>query len=270
MLPLLMLLVLSQPAYRYWLYHSYKPPVQERLLDSLVATWRWERNDTLKGSNVNRQPFDPNLSTAKELADLGVPEKMASRIVKYRFNGGKFRIKADLLKIYGMDSILYSQLMPFIQLPESHPPSPVRLAKETKPQLLLDINLADSIQLMSIRGVGPSRSRTIVRYRERLGGFVSIDQISEVYGLDSATVDQIKKRIFIRSDFKPRQIPINSVTEWQLKSHPYIKFNLAKSIAAYRFQHGSFRTPDDLKQIQLLDEVMFQKIKPYLTMKDSL
>src|SRR5260221_14764024 len=64
--------------------------------------------------------------------------------------------------------------------------------------------------------------------------------LPEVYGLDSAVVSQLKKRTFIRDDFKPRQINVNAADEKEFRSLPYIPLHLAKSIAAYRFQHGDF------------------------------
>ena len=95
-----------------------------------------------------------------------------------------------------------------------------------------------------------------------------MDQLAEVYGLDSAVINQLKKRTFIRDDFEPRQINVNAADEKELTSIPYIKFHLAKSIAAYRFQHGEFKSIEELKRIALMDDSIFEKIKPYLTVKD--
>jgi len=131
-----------------------------------------------------------------------------------------------------------------------------------------DLNLADSAQLIQIYGIGPTLTLRIIKYRDRLGGFISGDQLTEVYGLDSVVIHRLKKRTFIRDDFKPRQINVNAADEQELHSLPYIKLHLAKSIAAYRFQHGDFASLAELRQIELMDESLFQKIKPYLTVKD--
>ena len=129
----------------------------------------------------------------------------------------------------------------------------------------LDINQADTTQLKSIYGIGSKLSARIVGYRSKLGGFVSLNQLSEVYGLDSAVVDEAKKKFFVSENFKPSLLNPNTTDEKTLASHPYLKSKLARVIIAYRQQHGSFQQVDDLKKISILTEQTFEKIKPYLS-----
>ena len=68
-----------------------------------------------------RFPFDPNTATKQELMRLGLFEYMAERIINYRSKGGEFRVKSDLNKIYKFPQKLYTDLAPFIQLPDSIP-----------------------------------------------------------------------------------------------------------------------------------------------------
>jgi len=92
-----------------------------------------------------------------------------------------------------------------------------------------------------------------------------MEQLKEVYGLDTMVIHEVYRKSFIEKDFKPKLIDINKATEKELSDHPYIKYKLAKAITAYRFQHGEYHTVDDLKKIVLLNEITFQKIKPYLS-----
>jgi len=278
LLPLMAALVFSAPVYRWWLGSlPVNVPENTKILDSLVAYWKWNKAaDSVKSLFT----FDPNTASLEDLKNLGFTDRLSLRIINYRAKGGKFKIKRDLRKLYGMDSILMARLYSYIDLPEKinstgnrHYPtyakapadrpvvSPVRLAR-------FDLNLADTAQLIQLYGIGSKLSRRILTYRDRLGGFISQDQLTEVYGLDSAVINQLKKRTFIREDFRPRQINVNAADEKELRSLPYIKLHLARSIATYRFQHGDFASIEELRQIALMDASLFQKIKPYLTVKD--
>ena len=273
MLPLMATLSFSAPTYRWWLVnHSADQIADNAKLDSLVASWKWENPDN---QPVKTRPslfnFNPNTSKLEDLKKLGLSERLSQRIIHYRANGGKFKIKHDLSKIYGMDSSTFAELYPFINLPEKID-SRAPLLRATLPKHIppekFDINTADTSQLIKINGIGSKLSLRITAYRNRLGGFVSMDQLHEVYGLDSAVIHRLIKQSFIRDDFRPRQININTSDEKQLSSLPYIRFALAKSITVYRFQHGEFNSVVALRKIVQIDEPAFQKIKPYITVKD--
>ena len=272
LLPAMAVLVLSAPAYRWWLGRR---PIElqenSKLLDSLVASWKWDK----PAGGISKElpslfSFNPNTASLDDLKSLGFSDGLSLRIVNYRAKGGKFKVKRDLGKLYGMDFLLMTRLYPYIDLPEKI----ISAATKRFPvatsvhSIRFDLNLADTAQLIKIYGIGPRLSMRIIKYRDRLGGFISHEQLPEVYGLDTAVINQLKKRTFIRDDFKPRQINVNAADEKEFRSLPYIPLHLAKSIAAYRFQHGDFASLEELRQIALMDESLFQKIKPYLTVKE--
>jgi DNA uptake protein ComE-like DNA-binding protein len=265
-------IIFSEPLYRWWYTGHSHPDLQDpRPLDSLIATWNWD--NPYDSASKNPRPlfaFDPNTASLLDLKNLGLSEKLARRYIHYREKGGKFAIKRDLGKVYGMDSALIRKLYSFIKLPE-------KLIWPAKPHLTqtlrvasppIDLNLADTAQLIKIYGIGPKRAMTLVKYRDRLGGFTSLDQLAEVYVLDSVVIAQLKKKVFIREGFTPRQINLNTASEKELSALPYIKVQLAKTITAYRFQHGKFDSLDQLTHLATIDKTLFQKIKPYLTVKD--
>ena len=166
-----------------------------------------------------------------------------------------------------MDSVFYLSLIPFIELPERIT-YPENEAVNTKKEIILfDLNNADTTLLQSIYGIGPVLSKRIVKYRESLGGFVSNDQLNEIYGLDSVVVNRIIKRSFLLDEFEPRKFNINTAEENELATHPYLSRKMAKAIVTYRFQHGKFQTIDDLQKIQVLEKKVFDKIYPYLTVE---
>jgi len=267
----MVVLISSEPIYRYWFVRQPQDFSKERKdLDSIMATWKWdEKEGSLnKTSEGKITVFNPNIASKEALAAIGFSNSLANRVVNYRLKGGKFLVKKDLMKIYEMDSVLYEKLFPFIDLPENILNENVIRKIEPKEKPLtakFDLNKADTSQLIRIYGIGPKLSKRIVTYRDKLGGFVSPEQLTEVYGLDSLAVQTLFRKSFIDENFKPRLIDINTATEKELGDHPYIKYKLAKAIAVYRFQHGGYRVVDDLKKIALIDDAKFQKIKPYLS-----
>jgi len=274
LLPLMFSIVFILPAYKVFFTQHEKDYTQEqRALDSLIA--QWKKEDKSNEDIIARQPhpffhFNPNTVTPEELVHLGFPPYMASRMVNYRSKGGTFFIKSDLLKLYGMDTALYTSLYSWIDLPVDKPGKITEEKKITegksKPtKEKFDLNQADSSQLISIYGIGGKLSARIIKYRDRLGGFVSLDQLKEVYGLDTTVIRELKMKCFITGSFQPKRININTASEKEFATHPYIKYAIAKAITAYRFQHGDFKSIDDLTQIALIDHATFEKIKPYLS-----
>jgi competence protein ComEA len=278
LLPLMALLIFSEPIYRYWFVRQPQDYSRESIrLDSLLTTWKWTQSDSVSDSTVlERQlfSFDPNQSTESDFVQLGFSSAMASRIINYRSKGGKFKTKADMLKMYGMDTTLYKNIYALINLPEVAVPSTKiqntendSTQKHQTTYARLDLNAADTTQLIKIYGIGKKLSERIVKYRNRLGGFVSMDQLKEVYGLDSTAITNAVREFTIEKNYQPVQININSASEKEMGAHPYLSLKLAKAITAYRFQHGHFAELDDLARVKLLSENDFEKIKPYLTLR---
>lgn len=274
LLPLMLFSIYFIPAYRHYRANQEQDFSKEtKQLDSLLAYWKWEEK---KDSATQIVPytlfkFNPNTATREELIQLGFPTFLASRLYKYRSKNGRFTVKSDVLKIYGMDSMLYNHLYSYIDLPterltykpEERTPKETATVKIIEP---FDVNLADTTQLIRIYGIGSKLSQRIIKYRNQLGGFISLDQLDEVYGLDTVVIKELKQNIFVAGNFQPTKISINSATEKELAAHPYIKYPLARAIATYRFQHGNFTAVEDIKKIVSVDEPFYNKIKPYLSL----
>lgn len=139
--------------------------------------------------------------------------------------------------------------------------------REPKKQLpRFDLNLADTTQLKSIYGIGTVIARRIVTYRQNLGGFVAYNQLYEVWGLDSAVVAKLTDRSVIAPDFTPNKLAINRCSEQELARHPYLRNKLARTIVNYRLQHGNFVSINDLRKINVIEEKIFLRIEPYITL----
>ena len=235
-------------------------------------------NENHVARTIKLSPFDPNQASQEQLEELGIAPWMAKRIINYRTKGGQFRKKEDLQRIYDFPADLYTKLEPYINLPEKtgsiftpslkpEANSEVKVAntaapaKESFKPVTFDLNRADTNDLKKLKGIGSKLSARIIKYRDNVGGFYSENQVREVFGLDSTVVDEILKFGIIKNP-SLKKIKINEVTTEEFK-HYYIRPYIAKSIIAYRQQHGNFTSKKDFEPIKLLDSKTLDKIFPY-------
>ncbi len=272
LLPLMAMIIFSEPIYRYYVTHRAEDFSKEKLtLDNLVAQWDFQRNnDSISPLGKDKFKFDPNTATEEDLLNLGFPGNLAQRILNYRAKKGTFRITSDLKNIYGMDSVLYAELIPFIDLPEKK----INIPKKEKEKIefakkletpKFDLNLSDTTELIKIYGIGLVLANRIIGHRNKLGGFITSQQLTEIYGLDTMVINRLNKKSFISEHFIPTQLNINLADEKTLAAHPYIKYKLAKAFVTYRFQHGNFKAIADLTQIQTMKPETVEKLKPYIS-----
>jgi len=229
--------------------------------------------DNLTKSTGKLFYFDPNTLSIEGWRKLGIREKTIATIQKYLNKGGHFYNSEDLRKIYGIRADDYGRLEPFIKIEtinkkDLNAYSKTEFKKEAAPNKtlkypLVKINIADTSELIALPGIGNKLAARIVNFRDKLGGFYSIDQIGETYGLPDSTFQKIKPYLTLDNS-AVKKININAATKDEMKSHPYMKWNLANAIVEYRNQHGHFTSVDDLKKISLITEELFSKLKPYL------
>jgi DNA uptake protein ComE-like DNA-binding protein len=141
-------------------------------------------------------------------------------------------------------------------LPSYPPKSPVAF--------VVELNGADTFDLQRLRGIGPAFARRIIGYREKLGGFVSENQVLEVFGMDSVRLNAILHNISVNPD-SVRRIDLNKVTFKELLKHPYFPFELTKAIMIYRQKKKRFQSVDELKTIPGVNDSVFQRMEKYLT-----
>ena len=63
----------------------------------------------------------------------------------------------------------------------------------------MKINAADTTGFKSLKGIGSYYSSKIVKYRKALGGFTSVEQLKEVYGILPEVIDQNVSRLIVDS-----------------------------------------------------------------------
>lgn len=135
--------------------------------------------------------------------------------------------------------------------------------RASEPSFSLELNSADTLDLQRLRGIGPSFARRITGYRTKLGGFMAVDQLLEVYGMDSSRYLAIQKYLTVDSS-AIRKMNLNTITFKELIAHPYMPYELAKEIAVYRKKHKGIGKMEEIIGMKGVDSLAFEKLRPYL------
>lgn len=214
--------------------------------------------------------FDPNTATAADFKRLGLPERTIKSILNYREKGGQFRKVEDLEKIYTLSEADFARIAGFARFPEKPAQSPPAWPEKGRPKFVkkqavpTDINEAGLEQWQNLPGIGEMRARQLINYREKLGGFLSIDQVGEMVGFPDSVFQVIRPYLIISSG-PFRKINLNQASVADLDAHPYISKRQAELIVAYREQHGAFASPEDIGKMRAIsDKVWLAKLRPYL------
>ena len=225
--------------------------------------------------NVTQQQnlfvFNPNVISEEEAIRLGFSKKTAKTLINFRNKGGKFFKPEDLKKLYGINDELYSKLEPYILIEQkvNYTPDSTRfkktdfLEKNKLTKQIIELNQADSIQLVSIKGIGPAFSKRILKYRTMLGGFHSLEQLKEVCGMTDSLYQFIAPQVKVDKD-QLVKIPINAIDFTSLRKHFYFNFQTAQAVINYRNKHGKL-TENDFRNLGVFSDEKLKLILPYLS-----
>jgi len=245
-----------------WIYilpkQNYAISASTRQFDSLIANntdSAIDQQDSSLHTKTTLVNFDPNIISEDGLINLGISKLIASHIIHYREKGGHFYKPDDLSRIYGLTTDEFNVLKPFIVI-SSDIKTPV--------EIQVDLNKADSLDLLSIKGIGPVFASRILSMRSRLGCFVNKNQLLDIYGIDEQRYAYIQSQVFI-TKMHIHRLNINSATSQELNQNPYIRYKLANIIVKYREANGPFKAVEDLKKIIAIDDKAFTKMSPYLS-----
>ena len=217
--------------------------------------------------------FDPNVVDAEKLISFGLSKKQVASWIHFRERGGVFFKDRDICKLYCLTESQKRSLLPFVRISKKevqyHKSSFKNIEKPFDPsygkgiQALLDINSCTSQELEEMPGIGNVLAERIVKYRNRLGGFASIDQLSEVYGLDQEKISLFVHRLRLNDKYVNR-IQINLDNDSIIKKHPYFNYKMLRLLSAYKKQHSYISGKEDLMKIPVFNDSIFRKIEPYI------
>ncbi|MDR1544030.1 MAG: helix-hairpin-helix domain-containing protein [Prevotellaceae bacterium] len=218
--------------------------------------------------------FNPNELDSAGFVKLGLKPFIAKNIVNYRKKGGKFRTTDDFAKIYGISDEKFAKLKPYIKISAENLPEKKEYLVENQPQkifpqkkdTIIELNSADTTDLKKLRGIGSGWAKAIVAYRQKLGGYYSVNQLLEIKNFPSETFERIEKNM-LADVSKITQIEINRANVDFLRQHPYLNFYQSKAIYELRRKKEVLTSIDDLKPLPDFSAEQLQKIAPYLNFK---
>ena len=192
-----------------------------------------ERAPSVKEYMPKLFSFDPNIATLEEFIELGLTKGQASVILKFRERGGLFRNREDLKKIYVLPDGFYERVKDYIEIEdyiETEESPPVRMGRE---RAIIDLNSADSLQLLSLPGIGPYYAGKIVDFRRKTGGFAYPSQIMDIKGIERDKFDMLESYIYADTS-KIQKKSLEMLTYEELSANPYIGSYLARAIVRFR------------------------------------
>ena len=224
------------------------------------------------GTKPVLSPFNPNSADSIELVRLGLPSWVASNVLKYRQKGGTFPTAESFARIYGLTEEKFNELKPYIRIPEtpkkrlSKVDSVFPIVREEKPRAykypegtLVDVNQADTAELKKIPGIGSGIAGAIVSYRNRLGGFYSLEQLLEIEYVTPSLMKWFKLETPLL-----RPLQVNEVGLDKLRAHPYLNFYQAKVIVEHRRKKGEIKSLSQLSLYEEFTEKDLERLSAYL------
>ncbi len=221
---------------------------------------------------VERFSFDPNTADSTALLRLGLRPFQVRNIYKYRAAGGIYRAKEDFAQLYGLTLKEYRELEPYINITADYQPAAnvvkraprqadtLRYAEKLSQGETVNVALADTAELRRVPGIGSYYARRIVRYREQLGGFVSVEQLDEIDGFPA----EAKQYLVLADGQTVRPLNLNKLSLNELRSHPYLNYYQARAIVEFRRTNGKLASLDDLQLMREFTSQDRQRLAPYV------
>lgn len=231
--------------------------------------------DDVATSHLRLVAFDPNTADAATLEGLGLERWQVKSILRFRAKGGEFRQPEDFARVYKLTANQYKRIRPYIRISKAYQPASTLLngnekiiesnedeykgyAKIGKGEYIT-LNVADTATLRHVPGIGPYFAREISHYGKRLGGYVDVDQLSEIPNFPEES-----KQYFQIDIGKVRKLNVNKLSLEKLRAHPYINYYQARTILEYRHKYGNIKSIADLKLSPHFTEKDLERIKPYI------
>ena len=233
-------------------------------LDSLRAK-------ALEAKQVKIYPFNPNYITDYKGASLGMRVEEIDRLLKYRAENKWVNSAKEFQHVTGISDTVLAKISPYFKFPKRNFKAKVSTAQTKtadRKAIKKDINRATAQDLQEIRGIGAVLSKRIIAYRNKLkGGFVSMIQLQEVYGLTPEVVLKLKAKFKVNTNKHRIQLDLNTATVDELVTIQYVDYEIAHAIVEYRTLHERFTSIDELSKVKEIPLSKLDLIKLSLQIK---
>lgn len=232
--------------------------------------------DSLKAISLQERapkiyPFNPNFITDYRGYTLGMTPEELDRLHQYRARDQWINSKEDFKRVTQVSDSLLAVISPYFKFPDwvtnPKPKSNTYSGfkeKKTYAQKQ-DLNTATAEDLQQINGVGEVLSGRIIKFRNRLNGFLTDDQLFDVYGLEFSVVKRIQNEFTVKHTPEVIKMNINKASASDMATLPFISFELAKEIVDYRWLNERFDDLEELKKVKGFPVQKFERFALYLT-----
>ena len=193
-------------------------------------------------------PFNPNFITDYKGSKLGMSVAEIDRLLDFRKTNQYVNSASEFQKVTQISDSLLKAISPFFKFPDwvnkrvTNNFKPYE--KKTENRVIIDINLATKEDLIKVYGIGPALSDRILKQKELFGGFVSMNQLDDIWGLQPEVIENLNKYFKVTTLPKIKKIDINNSSIKELMLFPYFKYSLAKAIVTYRSMNGNLKIED--------------------------
>ncbi len=266
---LLILIILLQLGYfglKYYPVHSYSnllvPDVEnQKRFDSLVLA-------TNNSENVSQRAFNPNYISDYKGYTLGMSPVEIDRLHQYRAQDKFVNSAEEFQKVTGISDSLLHTISPFFKFPDwvKNVRKSVKVTSQGElTKKVRDLNLASANDLKQIQGIGEKLSARIIKFRDKLGGFLINEQLYDVYGLEPEVVQRTLREFKVLQPPDVKKININTANVEELASLIYLRYNVAENIVTYREENGVFTSLSDLFNVSEFPVNKIDRIGLYLS-----
>jgi len=248
------LIFLIQIIYLFW-----SSKVETNFLANNNKEWllKQEIVDSLKAeanvSKIKIYPFNPNFISDYKGQKLGMSVQEIDRLFKFREQNKYVNSTREFQEITKISDSLLNEISPYFKFPNwvtNKKTSYIPFEKKTEKIIVKDINQATQEDLIKVYGIGPAISERILKFKNALGGFVSIEQINHVWGLSPEVIENVNKYFNVQINPSINKIDINNLTTKELAKFPYFNYSIAKEIVIYRSMNGEIKNINDLSNIK--------------------
>ncbi|MDP2161437.1 MAG: helix-hairpin-helix domain-containing protein [Flavobacterium sp.] len=254
---LLTLIVILQVVYWYWVASAstkvassdaYEWVAMQTYIDSL--------KDETETTTPKIYPFNPNFITDYKGYQLGMSVAELDRLFAFRKENRYVNSAKEFQEITQISDSLLAEIAPYFKFPDwvNRPKSNFKYTDfpKTKNEKIVvqDINLASADDLIKLYGIGPALSERILKQKEVFGGFVSMDQMEDVWGLSPEVIENLKKHFAIIQQPSVKKLKINDLPSKELAKFPYFNYALSKEIVTYRSMNNGIKEIEDLTKIK--------------------
>lgn len=223
----------------------------QAFIDSMIGAQK-KRNNII-------HPFNPNYLTDYRAYVLGIEKNTIDRLFAFRKSGKFINSAAEFKRITQMEDSLFEAIKPFLKFPNFTKYKKEKVFKNLKK----DINEVEEFDFLKVKGIGKVLSSRIVKYRKYIKGFSTLDQLYEVYGLDSLVVDNVKNHFEIQKLPELKKIKISEASLYDLSRIPYINREESTEIIKLRTRQKKIIL-EDLFHITGFDSLKISRISLYL------